>query len=129
MKNAQVHTPVILLLENGTSDDGNFIRQWLSDSRFMTCEADNAFEVLEEISDFTVRERPDVIILNVDSPNNDLRAIREIVKCGFDDPDPAIICMSHTAEQSGADDFYAPNARQVAARLEKLLPSAQVMAN
>jgi DNA-binding response OmpR family regulator len=129
MKNAQVHTPVILLLENGASDDGNFIRQWLSDSRFMTCEAYNAFEVLEEMSDFTVRERPDVIILNVESPNNDLQAIRDIVKCGFDHPDPAIICMSHSADATGADDFYAPNVRQVAARLEKLLPSAQVMSN
>ena len=91
MKHGQVHMPVILLLENGTSADGEFIRQWLSDSRFMTCEAFDAFEVLEEISDYTTRDRPDVVILNVDSPDSDLHVIREIVKCGTDDQDPAII--------------------------------------
>ena len=129
MKNGQVHMPVILLLENGTSADSEFIRQWLSDSRFMTCEAFDAFEVLEEISDYTTRDRPDVVILNVESPNNDLHAIREIVKCGSDDPDPAIISMTQSAGAQGADDFYAPNAMQVTARLEKLLPNAQMMAN
>ncbi|MEP7213644.1 MAG: hypothetical protein ABI791_11230 [Acidobacteriota bacterium] len=129
MKHGQVHMPVILLLENGTSADGEFIRQWLSDSRFLTCEAFDAFEVLEEISDYTTRDRPDVVILNVDSADNDLHAIREIVKCGIDDPDPAIISMTYSAGTPGADDFYAPNAMQVAARLEKLLPNAQMMAN
>ena len=129
MKHGQTHTPVILLLEDRLSDDSRFIRQWLSDSRYMTCEAQNAFEVLEEISDFTTRERPDVIILNVESSNNDLRSIRDIVKLGSDDPDPAIICMTHSCESHGADDFFAPNARLVAARLEKLIPGAQAMSN
>jgi DNA-binding response OmpR family regulator len=129
MKYGQAHTPVILLLENGTSADGEFIRRWLSDSRFMTCEAHNAFEVLEEMSDFTTRSRPDVVILNVDSPDSDLRSIREIVRCGSGDPDAAIICMSPQAAEQGKDDFYAPNARQVTARLEKLLPNARVSTN
>jgi DNA-binding response OmpR family regulator len=129
MKYGQAHTPVILLLENGTSPDGEFIRQWLSDSRFMTCEAYDAFEALEEISDFTVRNRPDVIILNVDSSENDLSSIREIVKCGSDDQDLAIISMTDDSPRPGKDDFYAPNVRQVAARLEKLLPHADVMSN
>ena len=129
MKHGQTHTPVILLMEDRMSDDGQFIRQWLSDSRFMTCEAHNAFEVLEEMSDFTMRERPDVIILNVDSSDTDLRSIRDIVRCGADDPDPAIICMTHAADSPGADDFYAPSARLVAARLEKLIPNAQAMSN
>ena len=123
MTHRQAHMPVILLLENGASDDGQVVRKWLSDSRFMTCEAYDPFELLEEISDFTMRERPDVIILNVESSKNDLKSLREIVRCCADGPDPAIISMTNDLSDNGEDDFYAPSMSHVAARLEKLLPN------
>lgn len=129
MKNGKAHSPVILLLENGASADGDFIRQWLFDSRFMTSEACDAFEVLEEMSDFTTRERPDVIILNVESSDADFHSIRRIVNSAGDDPDPAIISMTPSFAKPGKDDFYASDLRQVAARLEKLLPNARAMSN
>ena len=128
MTRGQARMPVILLLENGTSRDGQVVRQWLSDSRFMTCEAYDPFEVLEEMSDFTMRDRPDVIILNVDPSQDSAQSLRDIVRCCADGQDPAIISMTNDLSERGDDNFYAPDMSQVAARLEKLLPNQRAVA-
>lgn len=124
MQNGNTHNPVILLLKDGPAADKEFIRRWLLESRFMTCEAVNAFEAIEEMSDFTMRERPDVIILDIESPKNDLPLIREIVKTSAGELDPSIISMCDVGQYGGEDDFYARDLGQVAARLETLIPNS-----
>jgi len=55
---------MILLLEQGgrfEADLGN----WLSDHGFVTWKANDVCHALEELTDFTVRRRPDVVLLEV----------------------------------------------------------------
>ena len=129
MEYGHTHLPVILLLEKGASANADYVRSWLHESRFLTCEAVDAFDALEELSDFTVRERPDVIILNDDPSGNQGEFLRELVQTAPGERDPAIISMSEICQMTGQDDFYARDLGQVAARLEKLIPSCAGMAN
>ena len=55
-------------------------------------------------------KRPDVVILNVESRNNDLSSIRDIVRCGSEDADAAIICMTPNGRIDGnaSHQLYPP---------------------
>ena len=130
MSSFSEHSPVILLLENTASRDSDFVKRWLLESGFLTSEAVDAFQVLEQLSDFTVRERPDVFILNVQSPSGELSSIREIVGCASQEALPSIIAMSDITDVAGNDDFYAADLAQVKNRLEQLIPASnRVCAN
>ncbi len=123
------NVPVIVLIENSTSSDAQFVRQWLLESRYESCEASDVFAALEEISDFTMQSRPDVILLDAGSTVGELSFIREMVKSAPGEPEASIISMSAIAISTDESDFYAGDLSQVAARLESLIPDRRIPAN
>ena len=54
----------ILLLDGGSASRGR-VRRWLTDRGFITWEANDVCHAIEEVSDFTVKRRPDVVLLEV----------------------------------------------------------------
>jgi hypothetical protein len=54
----------ILLLDGGSASRGR-VRRWLTDRGFITWEAKDVCHAIEEVSDFTVKRRPDVVLLEV----------------------------------------------------------------
>jgi AmiR/NasT family two-component response regulator len=64
--------PVILLIGKEETSDGFTLKQWLEENEYITREASDVFEVIEEISDFTVRQCPDVILLEAESASQSL---------------------------------------------------------
>lgn len=57
-------TTFILLLDGGSASRGR-VRRWLTDCGFITWEARDVGHAIEEVSDFTVKTRPDVVLLEV----------------------------------------------------------------
>ena len=113
----QQHVPVIVLMDNESSDDLAMIRQWFENSRFATCESSNLFEALEELSDFTIRTRPDVVLLDVDCCEDQLPIVREV-------SDLPVVALSrkHAKKGTAADKFCHANFGQVVSHLNRLIP-------
>ena len=101
MHRPRQHPPVILLLGSHGCDQ---VDRWLEASRFKTSEVSDAFQALEQISDFTVRDRPDVIFLHVDSIADELAFMRNIVATAGNEPDVPIIGISGD-ETTGSDSI------------------------
>src|SRR5215207_6137271 len=90
MASATQHPPVILLVGE-RSNERDTIDQWLADSRYDACEATNIFEALEQLSDFTVQTRPELVFVHVVSLDADLRLLQEVTATGVNEPDVPII--------------------------------------
>ena len=78
MATKQKSMPVIVLLDKQVSGERTEIREWFAHSRFLTCEATNLFEALEQLSDFTIETRPDVVLLNVDCCDDEMSMVENV---------------------------------------------------
>ena len=119
--NELMHPAVILLLDNDSADC-DYIREWFAESRFQTSNAQDVFEAIEAISDFTIRDRPDVVLLPVDSPIADYDLVRELVQTAPGEPDHPIIALSKKKGPAGCADFFGGDFTEVTARLESIIP-------
>src|SRR5687768_16652141 len=90
MRMARQHPPVILLLGEKTAGNNSF-DEWLAQSRYSALEAVDVFQVLEHVSDFTQRQRPDVVYLHVDSVEADVEFMQTLVATAVGQPDVPII--------------------------------------
>ena len=124
MDRGQRHVPVILLMDKRTSADRSDVMDWLDNSRFSTCEASNVFEALEDLSDFTIKERPDVVLLNVDSCEHKASLMRDM--SGMEDL--TIMALSSGSGTIATDGCFQGNLGQLASHLDKLIPKGDAAA-
>lgn len=122
MKTGTQHHPVILLLGKRlkTNDE---VDAWLAKSRFSAHEATDVFQALERISDFTVREAPDVVYLHVDGLEIEKAMLERMLATTVGDACASVIAYPNREEQSeqaSADRFVS-----LARQLDKLIPEAQ----
>jgi len=103
-----------LLGKRGPNQDE--VDQWLAESHYSTCEATNVFQALEEISDFTVGESPDVVFLRVDRLQNDLKMLEQMLDTSTGDVHASVIAFPEKG--SLPDSGLGILARQ----LERLIP-------
>lgn len=129
MTSAKAQAPVILLLDDGSPEDAEFVRGWLDASRFNACEAPDVFGALEEISDFTLGTRPDVILLNVSRKGPELGLINAMVKTDAGQPDAEIISMAAFAPSDGSVGREHCDMHALAAVLNKLIPRTPALSN
>ena len=121
--------PVIVLMDKETSDERSVVLEWFENSRFLTCEAADVFEALEEISDFTVATRPDVILLDVESCDGDFQLIHDTIEPSPETLDLPILALAPDGEdlKSGIPgSCFRGSLGQVAARLDKLIPEPDI---
>lgn len=115
------HPPVILFLSN-QARERDAVDKWLSESRYTTCEALDVFQALEQFSDFTTGERPDVIFLHVESAAADLRFIKTMVATAAGESDvPIIDFAGETRFGRDGKDFNEAIAKLVC-RLDEFIP-------
>ncbi|HEX8367399.1 MAG TPA: hypothetical protein VF604_02440 [Pyrinomonadaceae bacterium] len=70
MTNKNGQQPMILLISKEEREEC-FFKQWLEKNTSSICEAGDIFQVIEEINDFTVRECPEVFLLEVETASQD----------------------------------------------------------
>jgi CheY-like chemotaxis protein len=118
------HLPVILLVDSAGSV-GIPAREWLQQSRFQTWEAMNAFEALEGISDFTLRSRPDVILLSVESVKDNFRLLSELLlQGGVDELEFPIFALSGCNAPIKDVALFEGDLAEIEAKLEEMVPMA-----
>jgi hypothetical protein len=112
--------PVILVVEEFGKEYG-FIKNWLETNNFSMRETADIFEVLDEISDFTMRGCPDVFMLRGNSDTSDFAKINELIQAFSDSSDILVTCVSN--EEKSADGVSVPQKlSKTEANLNALLP-------
>ncbi len=124
MNSEKMHLPAILLL--GKQDSANsFVKIWFEKSRFRTVETTDIFQVLEEISDFTVVQRPDVILLEEISIQSDLSTINEFVQSSLSESNLPLFALLKSGNFINLDKSFEGNLHQLEAELEKIIPQPE----
>jgi hypothetical protein len=118
----QGYTPVLLMIEDSKQHEGKAARDWMENSRFSTADADNVFAAFEEMHDFTTEERPDVILLDVESCQADLPMIRGTVESIAAGTPFEILAINNSSEPSVERGAFEGNLEAVVAHLNELLP-------
>lgn len=121
MKQEFTHLPVILLLD-GNAIDNDYIKDWFKQSRFSTSETVDIFQALEEISDFTVRCRPDVVLLEVSSLAEDFFAVRKMVQTSSGECEFPIFALSDSGKIINHKECFEGNLTQLKTQLNKIIP-------
>ena len=124
MNTGTAHHPVILLLGKRlkTNDE---VDTWLAESRYSAHEATDVFQALEEISDFTVRDTPDVVYLHVDRLDSEMAMLEKMLATTVGDSCASIIAYSdkdERSENSSCDRFVG-----LARQLDRLIPQQQII--
>ncbi len=121
MRSAQQHPPVILLLGERTSSH-DYFHAWLAASRYSAFEAADVFQALERVSDFTLRERPDVIYLHLDSIAADRDFMQTLVATGAGEPDVPIIDFVSVAPKGQSDKDFEQALARLSRQLDQFIP-------
>ena len=93
MTNKNGQQPMILLISREEREEFLF-KQWLEEREPNVCEADDIFQVIEELNDFTVRECPEVILLEVERASQD--SVEEIFHISSGASEIQIVAYSKT---------------------------------
>ncbi len=124
MNREMIHHTVILLLDGNSVTDTGFIKDWFKRSRFLTNETTDIFQALEEISDFTVRSRPDVILLEVNSLKEEFSLIQKMMQSSSGKCEYPIFALTDTGKIINDNKCFEGNLAQVKAQLDKMIPKA-----
>lgn len=118
--------PVIVMIED---DDREQIHKWFEHSRFNVFDAVNIFDALEAMSDFTVREQPEVVLLNVDCCDEDLPVIRSAYEAVTSHSAPEVMAVRKAVSGRLPAKCYEGDLAHVAARLDRMIPNRPLSLN
>jgi hypothetical protein len=93
MTNKNGQQPMILLISREEREEC-FFKEWMEANSSSVCEANDIFQVIEEINDFTVRECPGVILLEVESASQN--SVKEMFYFSSDASEVEVVAYSKT---------------------------------
>lgn len=99
---------LVLLLENG-SDCRDSVRDLLTEDGFRTWQANDVSHAFEEISDFTVRSRPDAILLDVHSIHDSFDTLNEAFHTMSDEKEIAVLGLRDNTGRESESPMIAGN--------------------
>lgn len=116
------HLPAILLIAKDQRG-GISEKEWLKQSRFRTWEAMNVFDALEGMTDFTLKNRPDVVVLNVESMPMEFELVLGLLLNGTaNESEFPIFVLSGEPRMIRNDDVFEGDFTEIIAQLEELVP-------
>ena len=87
------HSPVIVLLGSRSAGCDPF-DQWLQASRYRAWAAADVFQLLDQMSDFTIRNRPDVVFLHLGSTGEERALTLSLIEAGIPHADVPVIDLA-----------------------------------
>ena len=129
MSSINQHPPILLLLDGSTEGHATSIKQWFENSRYLTWEAADIFDAIEEISDFTVQNRPDVVLIETSSRNKDKHFIRTLVESLPGDAHMPVIDFPEFGHSANGDTTLEKSLARLDIRLDQLIPMQSAAAH
>lgn len=105
---------LLLLLDDGCLMKGN-VRMWLTESGFVTWEAKDVCHALEEVSDFTVKRRPDVVLLEVPVLPECFDTLRSTFEGTADGSRFSVLALSNTKPTPESKPYVVGDLKQLKA--------------
>ena len=99
-----------LLLLDGAAAPGNNVQAWLTEKGLVTWAANDVCHALEELSDFTVTKRPDVVMLEVAMLMETFDDLRSTFEEGTGD-DVTVVALGKNSRSR--DKFFAGDLDQL----------------
>ena len=125
MNSVHQHSPVILLL--GKRSGGDTVDRWLEESHYRTWEAFDVFELLDQVSDFTVRDRPDVVFIHVGATTEEQDLARSLIEAGTGEAGFRVIDL--TASTSRSEHDLTTTIMTLKYQLDKFIPQQNASAS
>lgn len=122
MNHDKTPATVILLLDGKSNQGNDFMKEWLDESPFITNESTNFFDLLEDLSDFTMRSRPDVVLFEAKSLKSDYFLLRQMMKSYTENDEFPILALSDSGKVVNDKLCFEGNFAEVKAQLTKVLP-------
>ncbi len=103
----------LLLLVESRSARSAYVLNWLQHKGFVTWWATDVAHAMEELSDFTVQKRPDVVMTEASPLSECLHTLRADL-CGPESQgDVSVVAMCDRGGQASAERFYATDLAQL----------------
>lgn len=83
----------VVLLFDAMSPGHGYLKQWLRDRGYLTWEANDICHAIEELSDFTVKTRPDVVLLAVPSLVDNYAMVRDALQVSPSDDSISVFAV------------------------------------
>jgi PleD family two-component response regulator len=115
------HQPVILLIGKRRANQDE-VDLWLAQSGYSIYEATNVFQALEQISDFTVGETPDVVFLHLDMKEAELKTLENMLLASEGDFHASVITYSSNESQR-LTNHDTSGLGDLARQLKRLIPA------
>ena len=103
----------LLLLMEPTSSGSVDLCDWLKSKGFITWRANDFSHAIEELSDFTVKNRPDVIMLEVSPLSECFKSLRENFCTPDCENDVAVVAISDEKVEGKQERFFAHDLDQL----------------
>lgn len=95
------------------------VRDWLKHKGFLTWWANDVSHAIEELSDFTVRNRPDIVMLEASPLSECLQTLRDGL-CGPESQDDvSVVAMSDKRSSDLSERYYATDFAQLEAMIAR----------
>ena len=123
MPSGSGYAPVVLVVDREISDDAAAAKQWVEQSPYNSCEAHDVFEALEEMADFTMEFRPDVIVLDADCCEDEAEGVKHTLDAIHTSQVPVLAVSDAGIHTTGGGRFeVAPT--ELPEQLEMLITHA-----
>jgi len=119
------HSPVILLL--GKRSGVDIVDRWLEESSYRTWEAADVFQLLDQVSDFTVRNRPDVVFMHVGATIEEQDLIRSLIEAGTGEAGFRVIDLRASTSRDELD--LTTTIKTLKVQLDKFIPQHNASAS
>jgi hypothetical protein len=125
MPEENTYSPVVVMVEREDTGDGVAAREWVEQSSYNSCEAHDIFEAIEEMADFTMEFRPDVIVLDADSCEDEAEGIiHTLEEIHLSDVPVPVLAVSESSIHTTSGGRYEITARDLPEQLESLITGA-----
>ena len=117
----------IILVDKKNQSSGN-LGAWLTKGGFITRRANDLGQAIEALSDFTVRLRPDIVLLEVSSLARDFDSLQSAFQLSSQNDDIVVLALSddNASEKNGR--FFAKNFDQLRTVINQTRATYSLMA-
>src|SRR5258706_108314 len=114
----------VLLLDSDTTSK-HCLCDWLDDNGFVTWHANDVRHALEELTDFTVRRRPDIVLLEVSSLPERFETLQSMIRSSSRSDDVGVVGFSDGESSPPRENFFARDLDQLKSLIcQQLKPSS-----
>lgn len=106
-------SPTVMFVND--SSHGGALKQSLELSGYCVLEADNALDAVDAVEDYTGRERPDLVLIDLDQPQDGSYAVR-LIRNGADMGRVPVVLLSNLDEPNYFDEVLAAGCSECVAK-------------